>query len=437
MNKIFRLKEHNTTITTEIRAGFTTFCTMAYIIFVNPVFLSSTGMDSNGVMIATCLAAAVGTLLSAFMSNKPFAMASGMGMNAFFAYTLCAGFGYTWQQALALTCISGILFLIVTVSPLQGILIRSIPENLKHAVTAGIGLFIAVIGFLDSGIITMTAGYPALGDLSDPAVLIALAGLALIIILTVKNVRGSLIIGIAFTVILSLIAHQTPVPDKVVSLPSAISTVFMKLDFHGLLLGGASAGAVISLTALVLSLTLVDIFDTAGLLIGTYSRTAAPDDTDYHKGMQRIMIADALATTFGSFFGSSTVTSYAESAAGIAAGGKTGLTALTTAACFTLAIFFAPLTSVVSAASTAPVLIVVGLMIFLEIRKVDFSSMDNSIPAFITISGMTFGYSVTTGIAAGFIAHVLCKLAARKTAKINTTVAVLTVVFVLYFIFLY
>ena len=339
MNKIFRLKEHNTTITTEIRAGFTTFCTMAYIIFVNPVFLSSTGMDSNGVMIATCLAAAVGTLLSAFMSNKPFAMASGMGMNAFFAYTLCAGFGYTWQQALALTCISGILFLIVTVSPLQGILIRSIPENLKHAVTAGIGLFIAVIGFLDSGIITMTAGYPALGDLSDPAVLIALAGLALIIILTVKNVRGSLIIGIAFTVILSLIAHQTPVPDKVVSLPSAISSVFMKLDFHGLLLGGASAGAVISLTALVLSLTLVDIFDTAGLLIGTYSRTAAPDDTDYHKGMQRIMIADALATTFGSFFGSSTVTSYAESAAGIAAGGKTGLTAFTTAACFALAIF--------------------------------------------------------------------------------------------------
>lgn len=437
MNKLFRLTEHNTTVSTEIRAGITTFCTMAYIIFVNPVFMSAAGMDSNGVMIATCLAAAVGTLLSAIMSNKPFAMASGMGMNAFFAYTLCAGFGYTWQQALALTCISGVLFLIVTVSPLQEILIKSIPENLKHAITAGIGLFISVIGLLDSGIVTMTAGYPALGDLSSPVVLIALAALALIMILTVLNVRGSLIIGIAFAVILSLLTKQTPVPDEIVSLPSSISTVFMKLDFHGLLLGGFSMSASISLIALVLSLTLVDIFDSAGLLIGTYSKTANSDEPDYHKGMQRIMIADSLATTLGSFFGASTVTTYAESAAGIAAGGKTGLTAITTAICFTLAIFFAPLASVVTAAATSPVLIVVGLMIFLEIRKVNFSSMDNAIPAFITISGMTFGYSITTGIAAGFIAHVICKMSARKFSEINTTVVVLTVVFILYFIFLY
>lgn len=437
MNKIFRLKEHNTTVTTEVRAGLTTFCTMAYIIFVNPVFLSATGMDSNGVMIATCLSAAVGTLLSAIMSNKPFAMASGMGMNAFFAYTLCAGFGYTWQQALALTCVSGILFLIVTLSPLQSTIINAIPGTLKHAITAGVGLFIAVIGLLDSGLINMTAGYPSLGDLSSPSVLIALAGLSLIIVLTLRNVKGSLIIGIAFTVILSIITNQTPLPEKVVSLPSAISTVFMALDFHGLALGGLTMGSVISLVALVLSLTLVDIFDTAGLLIGTYSKTTDPDDPDYDKGMQRIMIADALATTLGSFFGASTVTSYAESTAGIAAGGKTGLTALTTSVCFTLAIFFAPLAGIVTSAATSPVLIVVGLMIFMDIRKVDFSTMDNAIPAFITICGMTFAYSVTTGIAAGFIAHLLCKLAAGKKSEINATVALLTVVFVLYFLFLY
>ena len=334
MKKIFKLEENQTTLGTEVRAGLTTFFAMAYIIFLNPVFLSGTGMDPDGVLAATCFSAAVGTLLCALLSNKPFALASGMGMNAYFAYTLCGGLGYTWQQALALTFLSGVLFLLVVVSPLRDKIIGAVPTNLKYAISAGIGVFIALIGLLDCGIISMATGLPSLGDLGDPGVRIALAGLLITVVLTICRVKGSLIIGMAATVVLSLIFGQTQMPERVVGLPSAVSRVFFKLDFSGLTRGASGFGAMARLAALILSMTMVDMFDTLGFLIGTGARAGMLDEQGNMPWAAKVLKADATATVLGALCGTSTVTSYAESAAGIAAGGKTGLTAVTTAVCF-------------------------------------------------------------------------------------------------------
>lgn len=431
MKKMFRLTENHTTCRTEISAGLTTFFAMAYIIFLNPVFLSSTGMDASGILVATCLSAALGCFLCAFFSNKPFAMASGMGMNAFFAYTLCGRCGYTWQQSLALTAISGVIFLLLVLSPLREKIIAAIPANLKYAISAGIGLFLTVIGLLDTGIITMTQGYPALGDLHDASVQIALAGLAITAVLLVCKVKGSLILGMAATVLLSLLCGQTALPQQVIGAPSAIGRVFCKLDFTGLLQSDGLSG-IAALAALLLSMTMVDLFDTLGFLIGTGARAGLLEEDGSLPGTGRVLIADASATVLGSLCGTSTVTCYAESAAGIAAGGRTGLTALTVGICFLLAAFFSPLAGIMTAAATAPAMIIVGMYLLMEIKRVDFAQMDDAIPAFATIVTMPFAYSITTGIAAGFLSYVLCKLAARKWRALNVPVVLLALVFLLY-----
>ncbi|MCI5688944.1 MAG: NCS2 family permease [Emergencia sp.] len=433
MKKLFKLEENHTTVRQEIRAGLTTFFAMAYIIFLNPVFLSSTGMNSGGVMVATCLSAAAGTLLCAFLSNKPFAMAPGMGMNAFFAYTLCGIYGYSWQQALALTFISGILFFLIAISPLRDKIINAVPANLKYAISAGVGLFIALIGLLDTGIVSLESGMPALGDLSSPTVLIALAGLAITAVLVVLNINGSLIIGMIITIVLSLVAGQTTMPDHFAEFPGAVADVAFKLDFSGLISGKAGLSGILSLIALIISLTMVDMFDTLGFLIGTSSRAGMTDEKGNMPGSGPILIADAAGSVMGALFGTSTVTCYAESVSGIAAGGKTGLTAVTTALCFLLAVVFSPLTGVMTSAVTAPALIIVGMYLLMEVKKVDFSRLDDAIPAFITIVAMPMTYSITTGIAAGFIFHLICKIAAGRRNELNLPVVALAVVFLLYF----
>ena len=388
-------------------------------------------MDASGILVATCLSAALGCFLCAFFSNKPFAMASGMGMNAFFAYTLCGRCGYTWQQALALTVIAGVIFLLLVLSPLREKIIAAIPANLKYAISAGIGLFLTVIGLLDTGIITMTQGYPALGDLHDASVQIALAGLAITAVLLVCKVKGSLILGMAATVLLSLLCGQTALPQQVIGAPSTIGRVFCKLDFTGLLRGDGLSGMA-ALAALLLSMTMVDLFDTLGFLIGTGARAGLLEEDGSLPGTGRVLIADASATVLGALCGTSTVTCYAESAAGIAAGGRTGLTALTVGICFLLAAFFSPLAGIMTAAATAPAMIIVGMYLLMEIKRVDFSQMDDAIPAFATIVTMPFAYSITTGIAAGFLSYVLCKLAARKWRALNVPVVLLALVFLLY-----
>lgn len=433
MKRIFRLEENNTTVKQEVRAGLTTFCAMAYIIFLNPVFLSATGMDSNGVLVATCLSAAVGTLLCAFVSNKPFAMAPGMGMNAFFAYTLCGMYGYTWQQALALTFISGLLFLIIVFSPLRDKVVNAIPANLKYAISAGVGLFIALIGFLDAGIISMETGVPALGDVHSVTVLTALFGVAITTILVVMKVNGGLIIGMLSTAVLNIILGQTALPEQLIASPAAISKVALSMDFSGLTLGQAGIGGIITLITLIMSIAMVDLFDTLGFLIGTSSRAGMIDDEGNMHGAGSVLIADAAASAMGACFGTSTVTCYAESVAGIAAGGKTGLTAVTAAVCFLLATVFSPLAGVMTSAATAPALIIVGMYLVMEIKKVKFDNLDDAVPAFLTLVVIPMAYSITTGIAAGFISYFICKAVTRKWNEISVPLAALTAVFVLYF----
>lgn len=432
MNKLFKLQEAGTTVGTEVRAGLTTFFAMAYIIFLNPVFLSATGMDSEAVLIATCISAAIGSLICAFMSNKPFAMASGMGMNAFFAYTLCGGYGFTWQQALAITFISGTLFLIVSLV-LGEKAIKLIPDNLKHAITVGIGLFITLIGMLDGGLLDLSTGVPALANISSPTVLISLVGLAIILILTVRKVKGSLIIGMVITIILSLLTGQTQMPGAIFSMPTAISRVAFKLDF-GLLNNEALVGGFIALISIIISMTIVDMFDTLGFLIGTASNAGMLEGEEGKKSLSRVVTADALSTVVGSLFGTSTVTVYAESASGIAAGGKTGLTAFVTAICFLLATFFSPIASIVTSAATAPVLIVVGMYLMMDIVKINVNDFSDLLPAFLTVMAIPFTYSITTGIAAGFIAHVICKAGKGTFKEIQVSDYILVVIFVLYFV---
>lgn len=432
MKKLFRLEENHTTPGREARAGLTTFLAMAYIIFLNPVFLSSTGMDGDGVLIATCLSAAFGSCLSAFLANKPFAMASGMGLNTFFAYTLCGAYGYSWQQALALTLIAGILFFLVAASPLLEPVLESIPYNLKHAITSGIGLFLALIGLLNAGILTMTAGFPELGDLKSTSVLVSIAGLFVTILLVVRKVKGNLIFGMLFTVILSLVTGLTAMPSSVFAFPGAWGKVFCKMSFQGLVKGNGIAGLA-AFAALLLSMTMVDLFDTLGFLISADSGTGLLKKEN--GGYRPVLIADALATASGAIFGTSTVTCYAESATGIAEGGRTGLTALTTAGCFLIAAFFSPLAGVITAAATAPALILVGMYMFLDIKNVDFSEMDQAIPAFLTVIAMPFTYSITTGIAIGFLSHVICKVCAGKRKELHVPVVILAIIFFLYFLF--
>lgn len=427
MKKLFNFEENGTTLYTEVRAGLTTFMAMAYIIFLNPVFLSATGMDASGVLAATCLSAALGTALSAFLSNKPFAMASGMGMNAYFTYTLCFGYGYTWQQALALTFLAGVVFLVVALLVGKKA-VSFIPENLRHAITAGIGLFILLIGLLDAGIIQMTAGFPELGDIGSLSVITSGLGLLVMVILTVLNVRGRLLIGMLITAVFSLLTKQTSLPDSLIALPTAIKAVSFQLDFSGLLNGGASFATVL---AVVLSMSIVDMFDTLGFLIGVTAKTS---DYGCKTGkLDRILVADAGATMIGALCGTSTVTVYAESAAGVEAGGRTGLTALTTACCFLLAVFFSPAASIFTSAVTSPALIVVGICLLMDIRKIRFDSMDDVIPAMLTIVMMPFAYSITTGIAVGFVSYLICKLAVRKHRELNIPTVVICLIFILYF----
>ncbi|MDO4623514.1 MAG: NCS2 family permease [Eubacteriales bacterium] len=434
MEKIFHLKQNGTTVRTEIRAGLTTFFAMAYIIFVNPSILSATGMNSAGVMIATCVSAAIGSALCALFSNQPYALAAGMGLNTFFAFTLCNpdGYGYTWQQALGLTLLAGFLFLIITITPLRSIVIQAVPKNLKHAISAGMGLFIALIGLLNAGLITMNTGFPALGDLKSPACLLTIFGLVVTSILVVCHVQGSLILGMLATVLLSLITGQTALPTQIVSAPTAFGTVFMKLRFSGLL-KGSGLSAVFALTALLFTMTMIDMFDTVGFLIGASSAAGTMDEQGNVPKMGQVLAADAASTMVGALCGTSTVTSFAESSTGISAGGRTDLTSVTTGVCFLLAVFFAPLTGIVSSAATSPALIIVGMYMLMDVRNIDFSSMDQAIPAFLTILMMPMSYSITAGIGIGFIAHVICKLAARKTKELNPAMLVIGLVFLLYF----
>lgn len=437
MEKLFKLKEHGTTVKTEIIAGITTFFAMAYIIFVNPNYLSATGMDFSSVMIATCLSAGIGTLLTGLLSNTPFAQAPGMGLNAFFAFTVCGSMGYTWQQALTVVLISGIIFLIIAITPLRSKIIEAIPAPLKAAISAGIGLFIAFIGaicsgsgliFLDGESHITGLNLKVDGAFNMTAILIII-GIIITAILLAWKVKGALVIGIIASTIIGIPMGVTQIPETFVNTVQ-LNTVF-QFDFGGLF--AAQAGILGAITAII-SFLIVDMFDTIGTLVGTAGNAGMLDEKGALPGGDRALIADAVATCVGACLGTSTVTTFVESSTGIAEGGRTGLTSVTTAILFFVAIILAPIAGIIPGAATAPALIIVGVMMMASVKKIDWHDIEVAIPSFLTMFMMIAAYSISDGISFGFISYVIIKLARGKVKEIPWLMYVISAVFILKYI---
>ncbi len=435
VDNYFKLSEKKTDAKTEIIAGITTFITMAYILFVNPDILSKAGMDYDAVFIATCLSGAIGTLIMGFYANLPFAQAPGMGLNAFFTYGVVMGLGYTWQQALAAIFISGILFIILTVTGVREAIVDAIPTSLKYAISGGIGLFIALLGFTSSGIIVSNPDtFLAFGSFASAPVVLAVLGLAITGILMARNYKGSILIGILVTTIIGI---PMGVTNTAINAEFAfdLSPTFMQMDFAGLLnLGEAGlVGALTSVITVVISFSLVDMFDTIGTLIGTATKAGMLDENGRLPDMNKALMADAVATSAGAILGTSTVTTFVESASGVAEGGKTGLTSVTTGILFLFSIFLAPVAGIVPAQATAPALIIVGVLMMGAVKQINFDDFSEALPAFFTIAMMPFTYSIANGIAAGLIFYPIMKLATGKSKEVHPTVYILAILFIIKF----
>ena len=376
LEKIFKLKQNNTTVRTELVAGVITFLTMSYILVVNPNILSAAGMDKSALFTATALASVLGTLFMAFIPNLPIAQAPGMGLNSFFAFSVVLGLGYSWQMALTAVFIEGIIFILLTFFNVRELIVKSIPSTIKYAIPVGIGLFITLLGLQNAGLIVKDDNTMlTLGSMSDPHVWVASLGLILTAVLYFKNVHGSFLIGIVaatiFGLILGLVQMHT---GGLVSLPPDISPVFVKFEWSNIF--------TLDMLIIVFTFLFVNLFDTIGTLLGVASKIGITDKDGSFPQIKKALFADALGTTFGAVLGTSTVTSYVESASGVAAGGKTGLTSLSTAMMFVLALFLAPLFLMVPASATAPALILVGLFMITSVVKINFSDMTEALPLF-------------------------------------------------------
>lgn len=430
MEKFFKLKEHNTTVKTEIVGGLTTFFAMAYIIFVNPSFLSNAGMDYTAVMLATCVSAAIGTFLTAFLANVPFAQAPGMGLNAFFTYTICLGMGYTWQQGLAIVFISGLIFLAVAVSPLRSKIIASIPAPLKAAISAGIGLFICLIGLLNAGIVTAGNNLLDMGSITSGSALLALIGLLVTGILMAWKVKGALFIGILISTVIGIPMGVTNVSNISLSFSDiSMAPTFLKLDFGGLFSMG-----VLPLLTSVVTFAICDCFDTVGTLIGTAGGAGMLDQDGNLPGGDKALVADAIATCTGALLGTSTVTTFVESSTGVSEGARTGLSSVVVGVLFLLSCVLAPIAGIIPSAATAPALIIVGMFMIGNVSKVDWSDPEVALPAFLTIAIMPFAYSISDGIGFGFISYTLIKLARGKAKEVPVLLYILSALFVVMYI---
>lgn len=428
---MFKLKENNTNIRTEIIAGFTTFFAMSYIIFVNPHMLEATGMDFAAVMIATCVSAAIGSFLTAFIANIPFAQAPGMGLNALFTFTLCGGMGYTWNQALAIVFISGVIFLIITITPLRSKIIESIPKSLKSAIAAGIGLFIAFIGMLNSGLVVVVgeSNVTDMGDFASPQVLLVIIGILITAILMAWKVKGSIFIGIIATTIIGIPLGVTDIPSTFTYSNFSLAPTFLQLDFNLL-----TAGVLPLLTAIV-TLTMVDMFDTVGTLVGTANASGMADEEGNFKRGDKALVADALATCAGALVGTSTVSTYMESSTGIKEGGRTGLTSVVVGLLFLAAILLGPIALMIPSAATAPALVIVGVSMMSAIRNIDWHDFEIALPCFLTIAVMPFAYSISDGIGFGFIAYTVIKIFRGKAKEVPILMYIISALFVLMYVF--
>lgn len=428
LDKFFKIKENNSSLRTEIIAGITTFMTMVYILAVNPSILSAAGMDKDAVFTATALSAIIATLVMALVAKLPFALAPGMGLNAFFAFTVVLGMGYSWQFALTAVFLEGLVFILLTAFNIRELIVNSIPLNLKHAVSVGIGLFIAFIGLKGTGLIVDNpATLVGLGDMRNPAVLVGLAGVLIIGILLAKKVKGAILIGILASTIIGLFVGVTLIPEsfRVVSLPPSIEPIFLKFDF--------SQVFTFDMLIVLFTFLFVDMFDTVGTLVGVSSKAGMLDKDGNVPRVKQALFADAVGTTVGAILGTSTVTTYVESAAGVAEGGKTGMTALTVAGMFTLALFFAPVFMIIPTAATAPALIIVGLFMISPIMNIDLDDFTESIPAFFTIIMMPLTYSIAEGIVFGMLSYVFLKLLTGRYKEIKPVMYVIAILFLIKF----
>ena len=402
IQKLFGFNPATMTLRKEVIGGITTFLTMAYILAVNPSILSATGMDAGAVFTTTCLSAVVGTLVMALYAKLPFALAPGMGLNAFFAYTVVLTMGYSWQFALTAVLIEGIIFILLTVTGLRKYIVNAIPLVLRRAISPGIGLFIAFVGLKSAGIVTSSeAPFITLGNMHDPAVLLGIFGIVLTASLLVKGVTGSLLIGILITTVVGIPFGITNF-GGILSAPPSIEPIFWQFEWHNIL--------TIDMVVVVLTFLFIDMFDTIGTLIGVSNRAGMVDDDGNVKNLNQAFMADAVGTTVGAMLGSSTVTTYVESASGVNVGGRSGLTSFTTALCFTVALLFAPLFLAIPSQATAAALVLVGVMMMHDVRKVDFSDYVTGIPCFICIVLMPLTYSISDGILMGVISYVLIHL---------------------------
>lgn len=425
IEKLFKLTENKTTVRTELMAGIITFLTMSYILIVNPNVLGATGMDKAALFTTTALATIIGTLLMALLANLPIAQGPGMGLNNFFAFTVVLTMGYTWQFALTAVFIEGLIFIILTFFNVRELIVQSIPQSLKDAIPVGIGLFITLIGMQNAGIIV---GNPntlvGLGDLSNHSVWIAVIGLIVTGILFARNVHGAILIGIVIATIAGVIFGDVHVPTgSIISLPPSIAPIFCQFEWNNIFS--------FDMLIVVFTFLFVNLFDTVGTLIGVASKAGLIDDKGNFPKVKKALFADALGTTCGAVLGTSTITSYIESASGVASGGRTGLTAVSTAFMFFIALFLAPIFLMVPAAATAPALIIVGLFMISAVAKIDFSDMTESLPAFLTIVMMPFAYSIAQGIVFGFLSYVFLKVFTGQAKKVSATVFVITFLFLL------
>ena len=424
--RFFKLSEHGTTVRTEVIAGLTTFLTMSYIIFVNPDILSTTGMDRDAVFVATCLAAALGSIVMATMANWPIGMAPGMGLNAFFAFTVVAALGFTWQQALGAVFISGLIFVLLTVTGVRSWLIEGIPHSLRSAIAAGIGLFLGIIALKSAGIVVDNpATLVGLGDLKQTGPLLAVLGFFVIAVLDAMRVKGSILIGILVVTVLSWMLGVSEFRG-VVSMPPSILPTFLQLDIMGALHGG--------LLHVILVFVLVEVFDATGTLIGVAKRANLIQEGQKSR-LGRALLADSTAIVAGSLIGTSSTTAYVESASGVQAGGRTGLTALTIAVLFLAALFLSPLAGSVPSYATAPALLYVAGLMMRELTEVEWEDLTEAAPAALTALAMPFTYSIANGLAFGFISYVVLKLFTGKWKDIHPATAIVAVLFIIRFAF--
>lgn len=448
MERLFKLKQNGTTIGREIIAGLTTFFAMAYIIVVNPNMLSQTGMEWGAVFLATIIAAVIGTLIMGLVANVPYAQAPGMGLNSFFTFTVCFGLGFTWQQALSMVFICGLINILITVTKLRKYIIKAIPRSLQNAIGGGIGIFVAYIGLLNIGIIDFSAGVPALATLNQASLWLFLIGLALTVILLVCKVKGAILIGIVATALIGIPMGVTATGDTISfteacsQLPQTFGAIFTS-EGLGSLFTDLSRLPLVLITIFAFSIS--DTFDTIGTFIGTGRRTGIFSDEDeqamntapgFKSKMDKALFADATATSIGAIFGTSNTTTYVESAAGIGAGGRTGLTSVVVSICFIISAFLATFVSAIPSAATAPALVAVGIMMMSSFKEIKWDDLEEAIPAFFAGIFMALCYSISYGIAAGFIFYCITKICKGKIKEIHPILWVATVLFILNFVLL-